>query len=141
MPNKDIHQNNHDKEVAYYSAIVQGWINTRMERDKSLLTLSAAALGLLVTLLTSVGVKSILLAAFYALAIICFTCALITAIKIFRRNADYLEKIAQEKDKENLKTEEVCLRKLDKLLYLSFIIGVVFALVIGVISAINNFIN
>lgn len=45
------------KNIAYYSVLVNAWIQTRMERDKTLVTLSAAAVGLLVTLLTTVGIN------------------------------------------------------------------------------------
>lgn len=30
-----------DKEVIFYSALINAWINTRMERDKTLLILSS----------------------------------------------------------------------------------------------------
>ena len=36
------------KGVAYYSALVNAWITTRMEKDKQLLTLSAAGIGLII---------------------------------------------------------------------------------------------
>lgn len=37
-----------NKEVAFYSALVNAWISTRMEKDKQILTLSAAGIGLVV---------------------------------------------------------------------------------------------
>ncbi|MDA8663964.1 hypothetical protein N9L66_03280 [Porticoccaceae bacterium] len=44
------------KNVAYYSTMLSAWIETKMERDKTLVTLSAAGIGLLVTILTVIGV-------------------------------------------------------------------------------------
>ena len=46
------------KEVAFYGAVVEAWIGTRMEFDKSLLTLSLAGIGVVITLLTAVGMPS-----------------------------------------------------------------------------------
>ena len=58
---------NNAKEVAYYTALVDAWINTKMERDKSLLSLATAGIGLLVTLLTTVGITSGIMYLLYAL--------------------------------------------------------------------------
>jgi hypothetical protein len=44
------------KNVAHYSVMLDAWIQTRMALDKSLITLSAGGVGVLVTLLTTVGV-------------------------------------------------------------------------------------
>jgi len=126
------------KEVAYYSAIVQAWINTRMECDKSLLTLSAAALGLIVTLITSVGINSILLAIFYTASVFFFLFALIVGIKIFRWNSEYLEKIAKDEQEEE-ECWEKCLKKWDKRLFWSFIAGVSFMLIVGIIYGKDHF--
>ncbi|PKF49010.1 hypothetical protein AT251_22010 [Enterovibrio nigricans] len=50
---------NKEKEVEFYAATVGAWLNTKFELDKSLLTLSTGAIGLLVTLLTTVGASSV----------------------------------------------------------------------------------
>lgn len=42
------------KRVEYYAASVNAWFNTSLEHDKSLFTLSAGGIGLLITLLTTV---------------------------------------------------------------------------------------
>lgn len=39
------------KELALYTAQVDAWVTTSFERDKSLLTLSAGGIGLLLTIL------------------------------------------------------------------------------------------
>lgn len=123
-------QTNPEKENAFYSATVQGWIATRMERDKSLLTLSAAGIGLLVTLLTSVGAASWLLAAICSVAIVSFICCLITAIQIFGRNADYLEKVVH-----GTQARDPLLAKLDRWLHRCFIVGIVFTVLFGLLAA------
>ena len=47
------------KNIAYYQTLLSSWIHTRMERDKAVITLSAAAIGLLVTILTAFGLSGI----------------------------------------------------------------------------------
>jgi hypothetical protein len=49
---------NNAKEVEYFAAIANAWVNTRVEHDKSLLTLSAGGIGLLITLLSTVGIET-----------------------------------------------------------------------------------
>ena len=60
------------KNIAHYSVLLGAWIQTKMERDKTLVTLSAAAIGLLVTIFTTVGVKSIWEIPIFAVAVISF---------------------------------------------------------------------
>ena len=55
------------KNIAFYSTLLSAWIQTKMERDKTLVTLSAAAIGLLVTILTTGWCKS----ALYSFCIYC----------------------------------------------------------------------
>jgi hypothetical protein len=40
-----------DKKVAFYAACVAGWLSSRLELDRSLLTLSSGGIGLLLTVL------------------------------------------------------------------------------------------
>ena len=47
------------KQIEYYASCVNAWFNTKLERDRSLLTLSAGGIGLLITLLTTVGLSSV----------------------------------------------------------------------------------
>ncbi len=45
------------KNIAHFSVMLSAWVQTKMERDKTLVTLSSAAIGLLITLITTVGVN------------------------------------------------------------------------------------
>jgi len=60
-----------------------------MERDRSLLTVSAAAIGLLVTLLTVGDDAPLILSLFYAVAFLAFATVIVSAISVFERNASY----------------------------------------------------
>src|SRR5690606_22453277 len=82
------------QETSYYSALINGWINTRIESDKSILTLSVSAIGLLFTLLMTIHISDVYTQILFLLAILCFLfCAIIT-IKVFDKNADLLQSIA-----------------------------------------------
>jgi uncharacterized membrane protein YgcG len=122
------------KEVAFYGAVVNAWITTKMEKDKSLLTLSSAGIGLLVTLLTTVGPRSWIEALFYALSFVAFATSGLTAIAIFEVNGDYLQKLSQDAD-----ISDPRLRSLDQRLLCSFNMGVLFAALIGVVGATEKY--
>ncbi len=118
-----------DKKVAYYSALVDAWIHTRMERDKSLLSLSAGAIGLLVTLFMTIAVQNHIQVILYCLAFICFTLTILACLTIYRKNSEYLENLI-----DNNKFKDTFLEWLDKFSYYSFLFGVIFAIAIAVAS-------
>lgn len=122
-----------DKEVAYYAAKANAWFNTKLEYDKSILVLSAGAIGLLITLLTTVGVKSVVLLILFTTSIISFIVCLISVLAIFTRNAKHLEDLIQGN-----KTNDQLLGVLDALSIFSFILGVILASIIGISIAANN---
>jgi len=114
------------KEVEYYSNSVNAWFNTKLERDKSILAISAGGLGLLITLLTAFGVNNITELIIYFSAILCFMVAIILMVIIFNRNASYLSKLNEGKvDKDSVLTG------LDHIGFFSFILGIIFAFIIG----------
>lgn len=122
------------KEIAYYTIVASAWIETRMERDKTLVTLSAAAIGLLVTLLTTVGARSFLEVALFVCAALAFIVTLTVTLRIFARNSDHLEAIAQGKS-----GGDPTLEKYDKFAVRSFLFGVVIFFLIGLLSAFLRF--
>ncbi|MBL1259460.1 MAG: hypothetical protein COB33_003925 [Thiotrichaceae bacterium] len=118
------------KNIANYSVLLGAWVQTKMERDKTLITLSAAAIGLLVTILTTVGVKSIWEIPFFAIAVASFLVTIWSSLAIYQLNSQHLEnaiKGTSEKDPR--------LEKYDKHSIRAFIVGSVAALIIGIISA------
>ncbi len=122
------------KEIAFYTATVTAWYTTKFEKDKYLLTLSSAGIGLLVTLVTTVGLKTPYTALMYALAVVSFLVCILVILAIFDRNAKHLENIIQ-KDEE----KDPALRAYDKIASFSFVFGIVFILLVGVFSGIENF--
>jgi hypothetical protein len=119
-----------EKEVEYYAAKANAWFNTKLEYDKSLLVLSAGAIGLLATLLTTVGVNSFALLFVFFAAIISFVVCLVAVLAIFSRNAKHLEDLIAGK-----KANDPVLGVLDSLTISSFIIGIILASIIGLASA------
>ena len=125
-----------EKDVEFYAASANAWFNTKLEYDKSLLVLSAGAIGLLITLLTTVGVSSFTLLVVFFASIVSFVVCLITVLAIFFRNAKHLEELISGK-----KTNDTILGFLDSLSISTFILGVILASFIGLETARNNIIS
>jgi hypothetical protein len=118
------------KLVAYYGVVVSAWVDTRMEKDRTLLALSACGVGVLVTLLTAVGPTSRDELIWYALAAVSFVVAVAIGLWIFERNRIYVEKIANSNDPRSVPDDET-LDLLDAILVIAFACGVVVMLIIG----------
>lgn len=123
------------KEIAYYSSLLNAWITTKMERDKLILTLSSGGIALLVTLLSAIGIRNCLETILYILAFISFTITIIVIMVILDENSRYIEEIISSGKKTDPK-----LSRLDKFTMISFICGILFTILIGGISA-NNQLN
>lgn len=52
---QELSETDKQKDVAFYSSCVNAWIQTRMEKDKQLLTLSSVAMGFLINLYKDLG--------------------------------------------------------------------------------------
>jgi VIT1/CCC1 family predicted Fe2+/Mn2+ transporter len=118
------------KDIAFHEASVNAWYLSSLERDKSILTLSAGGIGLLITLLTTIGLKSAWALAWYVVAIVAFVVAIIGVLYVFSKNKDYIEKMLN-----NDSLEKDPLPIADKVVYFSFIIGVVATAIIGIVTA------
>jgi hypothetical protein len=119
------------KNIAHYSVLLGAWIQTRMERDKTLVALSAAAIGLLVTILTTVGVRSIWEIFLFAISMISFIITIWSSIKIYQLNSQHIESAIRGSS-----TKDPRLEKYDKCSIMAFIIGSVAAGLIGIMSAV-----
>lgn len=115
------------KKVAFYGSMVEAWIATRMEKDRTLLTLSVGGVGLLATLLTTVGASSRCELLLYGLAGASFIGAAICAISIFEGNARHLREVITK----NVSGDDPSLVRRDTILFLLFLAGVVFTAFVG----------
>lgn len=118
------------KEVAYYTEALRTWYLTSMEHDRSLLTLSAGGIGLLVTLLTKFNSPPFTVRLFYVVAIVFFGLCIGVVLAIFKRNRKHLEGVIH-----SLESEDQLLQRLDYIAVISFLVGIVFSSLIGVYAA------
>lgn len=123
------------KRVEYYAASVNAWFNTSLEHDKSLLALSAGGIGLLLTLLTTVGLSSAEALALYIGAITSFVVALVAILVIFSRNRTHIVDIISDKSTSN----DPLLTKLDATALWAFGIGALFTAIIGMAAAVHSY--
>ncbi len=122
------------KSIEYYAAQVNAWLNTKFERDKSLLTLSAGGVGLLITLISTTGIRSIESLILYIFSLFSFTLCLGALLWIFGRNAKHIKDVIQEKS-----THDPLLAILDIVAITSFFFGVIFSTIIGISTAVNSY--
>jgi len=109
--------------------MVAAWLNTKLERDKSILTLSAGGIGLLATLMTTVGPQTTFALVLYGFATLAFAVSLFCIIRILDRNADHLKQVRRgevERDSG--------LARLDRLSFWSFIAGAALLGTLGVLA-------
>lgn len=130
-------ENEHiEKSKAFYNALLSAWLNTKLEHDKQLLALSSTAIGLLVTLIRTMGVSDILQLGLYSSALIAFLITIVSVIYILGENSLYIENILNGVDARN-----IGLRIADSIARASFILGVVLVIIIGINSAVYELIN
>lgn len=128
-----------EAEAQWRAAMRDLWYETRMERDRALLTLSAGGVALLVTLLTTVGVPWWWVGLLYAVAFTAFIVAIHAATAIFHRSAKHIMEAADDPAKAHESPLRPKLRKLDRRLACAFWWGVAFSIAVGVASASEPF--
>jgi hypothetical protein len=125
------------KDIEFYAAGVAGWLNTRLEHDKSLLTLSVAGIGFLITLLTAVGVFSIEALCLYLMAMISFLMCIVSILWILKENSSHIEEVL----KTGVTPTNPLLSTLDNVAFVTFLLGILFSFAIGVSTAVNSYSN
>lgn len=121
------------KNVAYYQTLLSSWIHTRMERDKAVITLSAAAIGLLVTILTAFGINGIWQRILVILAFVGFVGAIWVGLRIYELNADHLVESLKGGSGKSPKLE-----RFDKWSKRFFCIGLISMILLGLVTALSN---
>jgi hypothetical protein len=118
------------KDIQFYAAAMSAWVNTSLEHDKSLLTLAAGGIALLVTLLSTNGVHNIVLLVLHIATMLSFLACLVAVIGVFRRNGTHIKHVlANRGDPDPL------LRAFDNVARASFSIGAVLLTIIGISTA------
>lgn len=124
------------KEVAFYQAGVAAWYNTALEHDKSLCTLSVGGIGLLMTLIRTMGVPSAETLVLYVLALIFFLVCLVSVLVIFKKNKSHIEHVIQDTQDAHINDSLVIF---DNVAIWSFGLAVLLSAVIGVSSAVSSY--
>lgn len=127
----------YNKEVEYYSNLVNNWILIRIEQDKLLLGLSTGAIGLLITYFQDKILFNSISFYIFILANILFISSIIIGILIFRFNAFYIKDLIQEKPTKHKKL----LKNLDFYLIICFGFGVFFTILLSVLINKNKLIS
>lgn len=121
--------------IEYRSQGYASFYNTRLEKDKSILTISVAGLGFLITFLNLTTLDKISYS-LLLLSSICFLFCIYTVIVIFDKNADYI--ISVVTDDDSFAEKEINLRKLDKRSINAFYIGILLSFVLGLYASYSN---
>lgn len=121
------------KNIAHYSVLLEAWIQTRMARDKSLVTLSAGGVGVLVTLLTTVGVSRPWQIWLYIGSFLGFLATIALALMIYQKNSEQIENDLRGRSSEHLK-----LKAFDRASIATFGVGAFFAVAIAVSSGLTH---
>lgn len=125
-----------EKEIAYYSQGVAAFYNTAMERDKTLLSLSTAGIGVLMTLMHT-ALDSITVLIIYYLAIFSLLICIFSVVLIFQQNKKHLTDVLMGKTEK----DDPCLTILDNVAKYSFLLGLLFCVIIGISSATSTYIE
>lgn len=121
------------QKLSWYSASVSAWFTTRFERDKQLLGLSATSIGLLVTLLRTVGASSYLQLRLFILSLSFFLITVILILYIFGENAVHIEEVLKGNEQPS-----ITLKCLDRIAAISFVVAIVFFIIIGIDYSLLN---
>ncbi len=108
------------KNLAFYSSVVEAWIATKMQKDRSLLTLSSAGVGLIATLVSALSPSSWSVLTLLSGGALAFLVTIVSVIRAYERNADHLKAIVNEGTRE----DDPKLLRLDKTAFWGFVIGV-----------------
>lgn len=121
------------KDVEFYSAGATAWFNSALEHDRSLLTLSAGGIGVLVAILTNKsGAITHAMFVLNVAALFFFLIAIWATLSIFRLNKRYLERVLAGDD-----APDPMLPVADFMAICSFGIGAFFTASLGICTAWN----
>lgn len=135
------------KLASYYSILVQQWHENKMVSTKTIVNLSAGAIGLLVTLTSVVKFDRVMFGCFFW-AMLFFGITILIAFWTWRLNAQYLDLLIakniqgeEEDDDESnyfIERKERFLKKIDFSIIVVFMIAVMFGSLVPTFISIKN---
>lgn len=121
-------QHNISKNIEFYSQSYSALYNTALEQDKSILTLSLAGLGFLIS---NIPQQTILYERIlYFIATTLFIVSAVTILLIFDGNKKYIREIVSDNE-ESEESENTKLKKLDNIARYSFFSALILTTLIG----------
>ena len=127
---------NEEEQKEFRGQLRNAWIQTSLERDKSILTLSFGAIGLLFVIVDQLPIDSKTTLLIFLLAILAFVVSVVSIVWIFQENRSLLESQLKEKE-ENSKLAGF----LDKLAVGGFLLGLFFSCILVFQYAMNSYDN
>lgn len=124
------------KYVEFNSQSYASFYNTKLEKDKSILTLSVAGLGFLVTFTNFAEKLGVFSYCAFILAAFAYLTCIYHVVTIFEKNASYIIEITTDSGKEG--ELEVQLKKHDKIVIRSFYIGIFLSLALGISTSVQS---
>lgn len=131
---------NNKLDPEYRTALVNAWITVRLEEDKTLVALSSAGIGLLVTLLTTLGLLRLWYIPLYLLAFSGFFLSICNGLIILRENAKHIELILGG-DKAKCKESTERLERHDSWTKNGFIFALIMSIILGLSLGSDKFLN
>ncbi|EGR1768229.1 hypothetical protein RII68_003575 [Vibrio parahaemolyticus] len=124
------------KYVEFNSQSYASFYNTKLEKDKSILTLSVAGLGFLITFTNFAEKLGTFAYIAFLLAALAYLFCVFNVITIFEKNALYIIEVTTDSDKVG--ELEVQLRKHDKRAIYSFYLGILLSFVLGISTSVQS---
>lgn len=134
--NKDLSREEQEltgKNVSFYEVFLGAWVQNRMEKDKSILTLSSLSIGLLVTFLNTINTVGEF--ALWILSTLSFVVAIIVNLLIFSQNSDYIEEVIRNTNQDKQMSIETKLRRKTIFSFSLFILGIILTFVLVMIQS------
>lgn len=134
----DEHAKFEARDVEYHSQGYAAFFGTRMEKDKSILTLSVVGIGYLATF-SKIGdepLSGVELYLFF-LAAASFLTAIIVVIQVFQTNGDFIKSLLSPRPEIQQLAEPLNkkLKRSDKIVVFSFILGIITTILMGYIAS------
>ena len=123
------------KNVAHYEVLLSAWIDNRMERDRTIITLSSAAIGLLVTIITTVHITGLWQCLFSSIALAGFLGSILICLNIYQINTVHLEQALRGEDST---ASSMILENFDRWSIGLFSIGIVFSILMAIFISFQN---
>jgi hypothetical protein len=127
---------NRAKSVEFVSQAYASYYNTTMEKDKSILTLSVAGLGFLITFINLSSQLGLFEYFIFIFAALSYLISIFSIITIFEKNADHIVAVVTDSDDSDRSGNE--LKKYDKRAIRSFYCGIVISLIFGLTTTFNK---